>query len=72
MQLNDIIIVSDMVSDAYTITDIDPILLNMADTDISIWHRCIPNRHMECIPYYTSAPQGQMAIGYVVGRSSVH
>ena len=34
MQLNDIIIVSVMVSDAYTITDIDPISPKMADTDL--------------------------------------
>ena len=43
MQLNDIIIVSVMVSDAYTITDTDPIPPKMADTDLSIWYRCIPN-----------------------------
>ena len=43
MQLNDIIIVSFMVSDAYTITDTDPIPPKMADTDPSIWYRCIPN-----------------------------
>ena len=42
MQLNDIIIVSVMVSDTYTITDTDPILPKMADTDLSIWYRCIP------------------------------
>ena len=36
MQLNDIIMVSVMVSDSYTITDTDPILPKMADTDISI------------------------------------
>ena len=34
MQLNDIIIVSVMVSNAYTITDTDPILSKMTDTDI--------------------------------------
>ena len=39
----DIIVVSDMVSDAYSITNTDPILPKMADTDISIWYRCIPN-----------------------------
>ena len=43
MQLNDIIIVSVMVSDAYSITVIDPIPPKMADTDLSIWYRCIPN-----------------------------
>ena len=43
MQLNDIIIVSVMVSDAYTITDTDPIPPKMADTNLSIWYRCIPN-----------------------------
>ena len=42
-----------MVSDAYTITksrlstlaitDTDPIPPKMADTDLSIWYRCIPN-----------------------------
>ena len=46
MQLNDIIIVSVMVSDAYTITDIDPIPPKMVDTDLSIWYRCIPNNIM--------------------------
>ena len=45
MQLNDIIIVSVMVSDAYTITDTNLILPKMADTDISIWYWCIPNGH---------------------------
>ena len=43
MQLNDIIIVTFMVSDAYTISDTDPIPPKMADTDISIWYRCVPN-----------------------------
>ena len=43
MQLNDIIIVSVMVSDAYTIADTNPILPKMADTDISIWYQCIPS-----------------------------
>ena len=43
IQLNDIIIVSVMVSDAYTITDTDPIPPKMADTDLSIWYRCIPS-----------------------------
>ena len=42
MQLNDIIIVSVMVSDTYTITDTDPILPKMADTDLSIWYWYIP------------------------------
>ena len=42
MKLNDIIIVSVMVSDAYTITDTDPIPPKMANTDISIWYRYIP------------------------------
>ena len=37
MQLNDIIIVSVMVSDTYTITDTNPILPKMADTDLSIY-----------------------------------
>jgi len=37
MQLNDIIIVSVMVSDAYTITNTDLILPKMADTDRSIY-----------------------------------
>ena len=32
-----------MVSDAYTTTDTDPIPPKMADTDLSIWYRCIPN-----------------------------
>ena len=36
MQLNDIIIVSVMVSDAYTITDTDSISPKMANTDLSI------------------------------------
>ena len=45
MQLNDIIIVSVMVSDAYTITDTDPIPPKMADADLSIWYRCIPSSH---------------------------
>ena len=36
MKLNDIIIVSVMVSDAYTITDTNPIPQKMANTDISI------------------------------------
>ena len=40
---SDIIIVSVMVSDAYTITDTDPIPTNIANTDLSIWYRCIPN-----------------------------
>ena len=43
MQLNDIIIVSVMVSDAYTITNTDPIPTKIANTDLSIWYRCIPN-----------------------------
>ena len=42
MQLSDIIIVYVMVSDAYTITDTDLIPPKMADTDLSIWYRCIP------------------------------
>ena len=42
MQLNDIIIVSVMVSDAYTITDTDLIPPKMADTYISIRYWCIP------------------------------
>ena len=47
MQLNDIIIVSVMVSDAYTTTDTDPIPPKMADTDLSIWYQCIPKmRHI--------------------------
>jgi len=41
MQLNDIIILSIMVSNAHTITDIHPMLLKMADTDISIWYLCV-------------------------------
>ena len=49
MQLNDIIIVSVMVSDAYTITDTDPIPPQMADTNLSIWYRCIPNVHCNSI-----------------------
>jgi len=44
MQLNDIIIVSVMVSDAYPITDTDPIPPKIPDTDISIWYRCIPKK----------------------------
>ena len=32
-----------MISDAYAITDTNLILPKMADTDISIWYRCIPN-----------------------------
>ena len=43
MQLNDIIIVSVMVSDAYTVTDTDLIPPKMANNDISIWYWCIPN-----------------------------
>ena len=45
MQLNDIIIASVMVSDAYTITDTDPIPPKMANTDLSIWYQCIPSSH---------------------------
>ena len=41
MQLNDIIIVSVMVSDAYTITDTDPIPSKMAATNVTFWYRCI-------------------------------
>jgi len=43
MQLNDIIIVSVMVSDAYTITDTDPIPPKMAGTDI--WYQCITTQN---------------------------
>ena len=42
MQLNDIIIVSVMVSDAYTIANTNVIPPKMADTDISNWYQCIP------------------------------
>ena len=45
MQLNDIVIVSVMVLDTYTLTDTDLIPPKMADTDIGIWYRCIPNFH---------------------------
>ena len=41
-----------MVSDAYTITDTDPIPPKMANTDLSIWYRCIPKRTIIC---YTSS-----------------
>ena len=41
MLLNDIILVSVMVSDAYTIIDTNPIPPKMADTDIHIWYQCI-------------------------------
>ena len=41
MQLNDIKVVSFMVSAAYTITDTDLIPPKMADTNISIWYQCI-------------------------------
>ena len=37
MQLNDIIIVSVMVSDAYTVTDTDLIPPKMADTNLSMY-----------------------------------
>ena len=49
MQLNDIIIISVMISDAYTITDTNPIQPKMADTDLSIWYWCIPiaNRQVQ-------------------------
>ena len=42
MQLYDIMIVSVMVLDAYTISDTGPIPPKMADTDLIIWYRCIP------------------------------
>ena len=47
MQLNDIIIVSVMVLDAYIITNTDLMPPKMADTDLSIWYRCIPRVHVE-------------------------
>jgi len=34
-----------MVSDAYTITDTNPIPPKMADTDISIWYQCILTKY---------------------------
>jgi len=34
-----------MVTDVYTITDVDPILSRMADTNQSIWYRCIPTKY---------------------------
>jgi len=40
--LNAIISVSVIVSDAYAITDIDPMIpLKMANADINIWYQCI-------------------------------
>jgi len=43
MKLNDITLVSVMVSDTYTIIKTDPIPPKMANTDINIWYQCIPN-----------------------------
>ena len=42
MQSNNIIIVSVMISDAYTITDTNPIPPKTANTNIIIWYQCIP------------------------------
>ena len=46
MQLNDILIVPVMVLDACTVANTDPIPPKMADTDLSIWHRCIPTVYL--------------------------
>jgi len=45
MQLNDIILVSFMISDTFTLTDTDLMPPKMADININIWYRCIPNTH---------------------------
>ena len=42
------------VSDAYTITNTDPMLPKMANTDISIWYQCIPNSNKYTLLSYSS------------------